>query len=143
MKSLFQILLVFVSALLFNTNGSSFLYAHTSQTGSDTELVNQLTSSNVEKQCNALTLQSNSFPTRQSKSEFPNFSFFEKEEKEKEDKFTSLKHVIKVSFDFTSFLTIPLHNRFYNYDKNYLHVSESLNYFLSHKCYILFQVFRL
>lgn len=150
MKKLFQISFVFLYVFLLNGNG--FLYAHTNKENKAISLEKVFSSSNItselvisefDNQFSIPTLQEDSFPSGKKKSKRFKFPFFEKEEKEKEDKFTSFEYSSKISFAFASFLVIPLFDRFYHYNKNYLHVSESLNYFLFHKCYILFQVFRL
>jgi hypothetical protein len=154
MKRIFQI--SFVLLLLFLlSNGNGFLYAHTNQVDKTISLTislekavhsyNQNIEVNTEfdNQVVISTLQSDPFPTRKKKSKRFKFPFFEKEEKEKEDKSASFEQSLKHSFSFESLLDIPLFARFYNYDRDYLHISESLNYFLFYKCYILFQVFRL
>ncbi|WP_375560905.1 hypothetical protein ACE193_24950 [Bernardetia sp. OM2101] len=149
MKKLFQI--SFVLLYLFLLNGNGFLYAHTNQANETTSLEKFF--SNIENtesldatfdnQFVIPTLEADSFPSGKKKSKRFKFRFFEKEEKEKEDKQDSLEKSSQGSFAFASIFNIPLFARFYDYDRNYLYVSESLNYFLFHKCYILFQVFRL
>jgi hypothetical protein len=128
------------------------LYAHTNQGDETVSLEkfftnidnnNESLDTDFDNQFSIFTLQEDSLPNGKKKSKRFKFPLFEKEEKENEDKFTSFEYSSQVSFAFTSFLNIPLFEGFYHYNRNYLHISESLNYFLFHKCYILFQVFRL
>ena len=156
MKRLFQISFVLFS--LFRLNGNDFLYAHTNQAN---EIVSEYISLELEEGCtidavsdSEITnlssisiripvLQSDSFPTSKKKSKRFKFSIFEKEEKEKEDKQIVTDSFSKDSFSFSPLFSTPLFDRFYHYNKNYLDISEDLNYFLFYRCYILFQVFRL
>jgi hypothetical protein len=142
----------FALLYLFLINGNSFLYAHTNQANETISLEKVVRSSlnqNLEVstdfnvKLSIPTLQADSFPTGKKKSKRFKFSFLEKEEKEKEEKFTSFEKCSKGSFYFPALLEISSFTRFYNYGRNYLHISDNLNYFLFHKCYILFQVFRL
>jgi len=154
MKKLFQI--SFALLYLFLLNGNVFLYAHTNQ-GNETvslekfftsiennnESNNESLDTDFDNQFSIPTLEASSFPSGKKKSKRFKFSLFEKKEKEKEYKLASLEEISKVIFSFNFSFNIPLFEGFYHYNKNYLYVSESLNYFLYHKCYILFQVFRL
>ncbi len=152
MKQLFKISFVLLTAFLLN--GNSFLYAHTNKANEivfSEEISISLNDTNQEfeeiaefdNQFRIPTLQSASFPTNKKKSKRPKFPFFEKEEKEKEDKSVSFVEFSKNVFSFSAILEIPHFAQFYNYNRNYLHLSENLNYFLFYKCYIPFQVFRL
>lgn len=149
MKKLFQI--SFALLYLFLLNGNGFLYAHTNQVSETLSLEEVIHSLNpnveviadFDNQFSIPTLQSASFPSGKKKSKEFKFSFFEKEETEKEDKSTSFDKCSKGNFSFAALLEIPQFARFYNYNRDYLHTSEELNYFLFHKCYIVFQVFRL
>lgn len=150
MKRLFQISLVFLYVFLLNGNG--FLYAHTNTENKAislekvfgvTDTTPESVNSQSDKQFSIPTLEADSFPSGKKKSKRFKFSIFEKEEKEKEDRLTSLEKTSEQSSFFPFLFDTPLFDRFYHYNKNYLHISESLNYFLFHKCYILFQVFRL
>ncbi|AFM05769.1 hypothetical protein Fleli_3449 [Bernardetia litoralis DSM 6794] len=147
MKKQLQILFALLSLFLLNGNG--FLYAHTNQakeTLSSEEVVESYNQRNdvitdLGNQFRNSILQTDSFPSGKKKSKGLELSFFEKEEKE--DKFTSFDDFIKTSFSSVSILDLPQFATFYFYNRNYLHVSDNLNYFLFHKCYIVFQVFRL
>lgn len=140
MKKLFQISFVFL--YFFLLNGNSFLYAHTKQ-GDKTISLEKVAShiKNLESDPTRFTLQTDSVPSEKQRNKRFKFPLFEKEEKE--DKTTSLEEFFSTSSSFVYFFNVPLLDRFYHYNKNYLHISESLNYFLFHKCYILFRVFRL
>ncbi|WP_338791390.1 hypothetical protein V9L05_00395 [Bernardetia sp. Wsw4-3y2] len=150
MKQLFKI--SFVLLYLFLLNGNGFLYAHTNQANEKTSLekffstienTSESLDADFDNQYVIPILEADSFPSGKKKSKRFKFRFFEKEEKEKEDKLHSLEISSQGSFTFASIFNTPLFARFYNYNRNYLYVSENLNYFLFHKCYILFQVFRL
>ena len=150
MKQLFKI--SFALLTVFLLNGNSFLYAHTNQAKETTSLekffhnienTNESLATDFDNRFSIPTLQTDSFPSGKKKSKRFKFPIFEKEEKEKEDKSVSFKEFSKDVSSFVSVLDIPHFAQFYNYNRNYLHLSENLNYFLFYKCYIPFQVFRL
>ncbi|WP_291720881.1 hypothetical protein [Bernardetia sp.] len=150
MKKLFNI--SFVLLAFFLLGGNQSLYAHTNtvdETKSSEDFFEkflhkfELNTSDTDLQVGITILQSESSHDRNTQNKDFDFPLFEKEEKEKEDKFSSFEIVSKQPISLLSTPVVFFFDRFYQYNKSYLRRNESLNYFLFHKCYVLFQVFRL